>query len=84
MRAEVRERATQLGLRLAPEATLPLLQDVDTLQVRLSGGEGCRTYLPLALSGKAPSGGSSVFNSRVAHDPSATTHAETIGWHAAS
>ena len=32
MRAEVRERAARLGLRLAPEAALPELQDIDTLQ----------------------------------------------------
>lgn len=34
VRAEVRERAMRLGLRLAPEAALPELQDIDTLQVR--------------------------------------------------
>ncbi len=32
VRAEVRERA--MRLRLAPEAALPELQDIDTLQVR--------------------------------------------------
>ena len=50
-RAQVRDRAAHLGLRLAPDCALPTLRDIDTLQVR-AGRSSCLTAVcspPAAL-----------------------------------